>query len=404
MGWHTCAMRRLVAPLLGLPIILLLILAGLTLAFDWASSAEDPPATSAATSTTTAPASSPTTAQAAAPGSPLDTLARQLQGFVERERGLSFKAPVKVSVLDDAAFRAKVTEIDDEGRKDIEESQAVLRGMGLLGRDVDLVKSVRDFAGASVLGVYDPETDELVVRGGEQLTPLVRLTLAHELTHALDDQRFNLDRKDLGDEADYGFAALVEGSALRVEDAYQRSLSSDDRARARKEESAQAGTIPDNIPPVVAFAFGFPYAYGPDLVSAVVEAGGNARLDAAFAKPPASTEQAIDPRRYLGNDQPRSVPVPRADGAAFDEGEIGQFFLFLMLRSELSDNAARDASVGWGGDRYVAWRDGERTCVRMDFVMDNPSENDELVKALRSWAGKRKGTASAAGSSVTTCG
>jgi len=402
MGWHTCAMKRLVAPLLGLPILLLLILAGLTLAFDLASPAEGPAAKSP-TSATTAPASQPAPAPAAAPGSPLDVLVRQLQGFVERERGLSFKAPVKVSILDDAAFRAKVTAIDDEDRKEIEKAQAILRAMGLLGRDVDLVKAVQDFGGAGIAGIYDPETDELAVRGGE-LTPSVRVTLAHELTHALEDQQFNLGRKDLGDEADYGFAALVEGSALRVEDAYLRSLSADERARARKEEGVQADKIPDNLPPVVSFAFGFPYAYGPDVVSAVLKAGGNARLDAAYGNPPASTEQVIDPRRYLVGDQPRTVPVPRAEGAAFDDGEIGQFFLFLMLRSELSDDAARDAAEGWGGDRYVAWRDGDRTCVRMDFVMDNPSENDELVKALRDWAGKRKGTAGAAGSSVTTCG
>lgn len=397
-------MRRLVAPLLGLPIALLLILTGFTLAFDWASSSEDAPATSAPTvATTSTTTAAPATAPAAAPGSPLDVLVRRLQVFVERERGLTFKAPVKAALLEDSAFRAKVTEIDEEDRKDVEEAQAILRAMGLLGHNVDLVKAVQDFSGAAVAGFYDTETDELVVRGGE-LTPSVRVTLAHELTHALEDQHFNLDRKDLGDEADYGFSALVEGSALRVEEAYLRSLSADERARARREENVQAGRIPGDLPPVVQFAFGFPYAYGPDLVSALVKTGGNSRLDAAYAKPPASTEQVIEPRRYLDDDQPRAVPVPRADGAAFDDGEIGQLFLFLMLESELSANAARDAAEGWGGDRYVAWRDGERTCVRMDFVMDTPSEDDELVRALRDWAGRRRGAATAEGSSLTTCG
>ena len=96
--------------------------------------------------------------------------------------------------------------------------------------------------------------------------------------------------------------------------------------------------------------------------------------------------------------------MPGADGTAFDDGEIGQFFLFLMLRSQLSDDSARVAAEGWGGDRYVAWRDGARTCVRMDFVMDTSSENDELVKALREWASRTDGAARATGSSLTTCG
>jgi len=327
----------------------------------------------------------------------------QIEGFVARERGLSYKSPVKVSLLDDAAFRAKLLETNDEDLKEAEKAQAVLRAMGLLGRNVDLVKAVRDFAGAGVAGFYDPESKELVVRGGA-ITPTVRVTLAHELTHALEDQNFNLNRKDLGDEADVGFSALAEGSALRVEDAYLRSLSADERAQSRKEEDIQAGKIPVGIPEVVSIAFGFPYAYGPDVVSALLKAGGNARLDAAFAKPPASTEQALDPRRYLNDDAPRAVPVPRAEGPAFDDGEIGQLFLILMLRSELPLATAQDAAEGWGGDHYVAWRDGERTCVRMDFVMDTPSDNDQLVKALGDWSAKRRGTATAAGTSLTTCG
>jgi hypothetical protein len=396
-------MRRKVAPLLVLTSALLLVLATMTLVFDWASSSEDSVAPSTTTSTTAAPGSSPTTEAAPGPGSPLEVLVRELQGFVERERGLTFKTPVKVSLLDDAAFRAKVTQIDDDDRKEIEKAQAILRAMGLLDRGVDLAKAVQDFAGAGVAGLYDPETEELVVRGGE-LSPSVRVTLAHELTHALEDQRFNLDRKDLGDEADYGFSALAEGSALRVEEAYLRSLSADERARARREENVQAGKIPDNVPPVVQFAFAFPYVYGPDVVSALLKAGGNGRLDAAFAKPPASTEQVIDPRRYLDDDQPRAVAVPRAEKDPFDDGEVGQLFLLLMLRSELSDATARAAAEGWGGDRYVAWRDGQRTCVRMDFVMDTPSETDELVQALREWAGKRRGAATATGPSLTTCG
>lgn len=394
-------MKRL-APLLFLPVGLLLIIFGLALLFG--SAPED--ATSEAAPGTTAPPRAtpqPGAAPAPAPGSPLDVLVRELQGFVERERGLTFKTPVKVTLLADADFRAKVVATDDESRKEAEKAQFVLRAMGLLGRDVDLVKAVQDFAGAGIVGFYDPETKELAVRGGS-LTPTVKVTLAHELTHALEDQHFNLDRKDLGDEADYGFSALAEGSALRVEDAYLRSLSAGERAQARKEEDIQAESIPDDLPPVVGIAFGFPYIQGPEVVSAVLKAGGNSRLNAAFAKPPLSTEQVLDPRKYLNGDQPRPVPVPRADGTAFDDGEIGELFLRLMLSSELPLSAARDAAEGWGGDRYVAWRDGDRTCVRMDFVMDTPSDADELAKALREWSTRRRRGAAAAGTSLTTCG
>ncbi|MDQ3679425.1 MAG: hypothetical protein M3378_02555 [Actinomycetota bacterium] len=393
-------MRGRAVPLLLLLTGVLLVAAGVVILLERSRSPV------AAPTVTSAPPAAPGAAPAPPPApatTPLDTLVRQLQGFVERERGLTFKTPVKVSLLDDAAFGARVLQTDDEDREEIERAQLVLRAMGLLSRDVDLVKTVEGFVAAGVVGLYDPETKELVVRGGE-LSPSVRVTLVHELTHALEDQHFNLDRKDLGDEASLGFSALVEGSALRLDEAYKRSLSPAERAQARKEESAQVDRVPPNVPEVVQAALGFPYVFGEDVVSALLKTGGNTRLDAAFADPPSSTEQVLDPRRYLNEDEPRAVPVPRADLPAFDDGEIGQLFLLLMLRSELGLNVARDAAEGWGGDRYVAWRQGELTCVRMDFVMDNPAENDELVKALSDWAQRRKGSASSAGASLTTCG
>jgi hypothetical protein len=96
--------------------------------------------------------------------------------------------------------------------------------------------------------------------------------------------------------------------------------------------------------------------------------------------------------------------VPRADLPAFDDGEVGELFLVLMLRSELGTGDARRAAKGWGGDRYVAWRQGDRTCIRIGFVMDDAEETGELVKALREWAEARRGSATSAGTTVTTCG
>lgn len=357
---------------------------------------------SPATTTTTAPApggSSTTTTPAA--GSVADVVP-SIEAFVADERGLAFKNPVNVTLLDDERFEARVNESDEEDKEEIEHAQSVLQAMGLLGHDVDLGAIVRSFTAGAVVGFYDPDTKELVVRGTRP-TPFVRAVLAHELLHALEDQHFGLNRDDLGDEAFLGFQALTEGSAVRIEDRYRQSLSRADRRAADREERAQGGSVPD-VPEVVEVLFGFPYAYGPGLVDAIVRAGGQARLDGAYGDPPASSEQVISPDRYLGGDAPKAVPTPAADGKAFDDGEIGQLFLALMLRSELKDSVARTAAVGWGGDHYVAWRDGARTCVRMDFVMDTPTDTAELTDALADWAAERKGAATATGTSLRTCG
>lgn len=327
----------------------------------------------------------------------------ELRQFVESNRGLDFLRPVDVELLEDDAFEKRLGPTDDEDRDEIEKTEFVLQAMGLLEPGTDLLAAIEAFAADAVLGFYDAETEELVVRGNEA-SPLVRSTLVHELVHALEDQHFELDRPDLGDEAGAGFLALAEGSAVRIEQRYIDSLPRAERRAAAQAEAAQGQGIPDDLPEVVQVLFGFPYAFGPDLVRAIIGAGGQARLDTAFAAPPASTEQVLDPARYLNDDRPDVVAVPRPDRPAFDDGEIGELFLLLMLRAELSDDAAREAARGWGGDRYVAWRDGARTCVRMDFVMDTAQDTRQLERALEDWAAERPSTASSSGTSVRTCG
>ena len=395
-------MPRWILPAVSAVIVVILV-AGLVGTVTVGDEREDAsPSPSSTSSTSSAPSSSVGSSTTAAPGG-IEAVVPALKAFVERERGLAFKEPVDVTLLEDDAFEARLLENEDDDLDEVRDAEAVLRAMGLLDAGVDLAETVRELSAGSVLGFYDPATDELVVRGATA-TPYVRLVLVHELVHALEDQHFDLDRSDLGDEAFLGFQALAEGSAVRVEERYRKSLSARDRVSLGAEEIRQAAKAPTDVPRVVQVLFGFPYAYGPDLVEAVVEAGGPSRLDAAFAAPPASSEHVLDPRSYLRRDAPRTVPVPPADGPAFDDGEIGELFLALMLDAELSNRDAVAAADGWGGDRYVAWTDGDRTCVRMDFVMDTGDETAELADALGRWAGERSERATASGTSLRTCG
>jgi hypothetical protein len=349
-------------------------------------------------------ARAPTTTAPAPPvAGPLGAVLPGLEAFVERERGLAFKRPVKVSLLDDATFNERAVSSDPASRKEVEDAQAALQAMGLLRPGVDLWRAVIGFVQGSAVGSYEPGTDELIVRGA-QPTPYVRMTLVHELTHALEDQHFDIDRPELGDEASLGFEALVEGSAVRIEERYRSSLSPDERRQAAREEAATGPGTPADVPAVVEEAFAFPYTYGPGLVAAVLRAGGQPRLDAAYADPPRSSEQVVQPAHYLGGDRPRPVPTPRADRPPFDDGEIGQLFLLLMLDSRLGHRQALEAALGWGGDHYASWKDGTRTCLRADFVMDTPADTDQLARALTAWAQSRPGSSSAAGTSLTTCG
>ena len=339
----------------------------------------------------------PTTSPADAGGGgedDLDTVVAELAAFVTDVRQLELRRPIEVTLLEDEAFEERVRR--DAVADDPEElavAQRVFHALGILRRGVDLQEALLGYLADSVVGFYDPETDDLVVRGGA-LTPYVRAILVHEIAHALDDQHFELHRPaldDADDESSLGFSTLVEGNASRVQLLYEERLTEEERAEyAAEEDRIRAGFDADSVPIVVQQLIGFPYLAGPAVVEALLQEGGERRVDEAFADPPTTSEQALDPPSWLaGEAAPVDVAPPDADGEVIDQGTIGEWGLIVVLGVELGQNAARDAADGWGGDWYVAWDDGDRTCVRATFVMDTAEDLDELASALDAWAGNQ---------------
>jgi hypothetical protein len=262
--------------------------------------------------------------------------------------------------------------------------------VGLLEGDDDLVQAVDRATEEGVLGFYDPKEDALVVRGSD-LSAGVRSTLVHELTHAWDDQHFELDRPALDeadDESGFGFSALVEGNATRVEDAWRDSLSGEDRAELRSDDSSAADRLDTaDVPQIVLQLLTLPYVAGRSLTETLASAGGEQRVDAAFRAPPTTSEQVLDPTKYVGGAEPAvSVPEPAADGPVQDRGVYGAAGVLLTLVDHIATDDAQRAAEGWGGDRYVTWAAGERTCVRIAFAGDEPGDARELRSAWSDWA------------------
>ena len=327
--------------------------------------------------------------------SPLARALPRLEAFVERTRGLRFKRRVPVQLLADDAFTERLRDIEphdqQEVDEDIEAFEAFLRVLGLSDGDLDLAAVDAAIEDNGVLGFYDPEEAALYVRG-DSLGPFEELILVHELTHALEDQHFGLDRPDLderNDEASESFLALVEGSAVVVEQRFLESLPSDRRRVAEAGEEA-AGEANGEVPDVIDALFGYPYRDGPVFVSGILAEGGPARLDAALVDPPTTSEQVLHPARFLAGEGPRPVGRPRADGSVDDSGVLGERVLELVLARAAGPATGRRAAEGWGGDRYVVWSSGGRTCIRWNLVMDTPADTAELVTALRAFTSRNR--------------
>ncbi len=325
----------------------------------------------------------------------VDRVLEDISRFVENERGLEFKGPVEVELVDDATFEARLLEDFEEDSEELARTAGQLRALGLLEHGVDLASELRGLLGAGVLGFYDPETGELVVRGTD-LTPYTRQTVAHELTHAIDDQWFDLDRPELDDATDetgFGFSALVEGNARRVENAYTNSMTAAERRELRNEETAfAAGADFSRMPEVLVYLIMAPYELGQGLVADILDHGGGERLDLSFENPPTTSEQVIHPARFLAGEKGVTVTTPPADGTATEEGVLGEMVIRMILASSLDAAEAQIAAEGWGGDRYVTWEQSNgATCMRDDIVMDTRTDLSEVTEALRSWASGRRG-------------
>ena len=364
---------------------------------DATAGSADPGAATTPGPTTTGPAGAAGSTTTTAPSDPAVVAAvDQAIAFVQKTRGLQFKTRPVVTVLADAAFVAR---LDAVIVRDAQADPAgtlgettVDRAMGIIDPGATVTDTQRALGSGGVLGFYDPRTKELTVRAGS-ITPLARTVIVHELVHALDDQWFDLDRPEYDaelDEIGFGLAALAEGDARRVENAYVATLSAADQRAAQAEAQQLGGSLPATVPEVYLTLAQAPYTAGERLVRALLDKGGQALLDRSFPAPPRTSEQVLDPSRFIDREDRRAVPPPPADAApVVSQGVLGQLVLQSVLEPVVGPDVAERAALGWAGDWYVAWQSGGSSCVRADVFLDTAADAADLATALDRWAGAR---------------
>jgi hypothetical protein len=340
-----------------------------------------------------------------------DPRAADLAAFVERERGLSFKHPVPISFLDEATFRKEVTHTDAADEPDpaaTSRQQAMLRAVGLLSGDVDLKAAGDELTGDAVIGLYSPEKERILVRG-DTLDDAGRMTLVHELTHALQDQTFHIgayQKKEKSSGADAAFRAVAEADAIKVADKWREALPAEARAAldAAEQKTGDAADF-KGVPPVFVELLGFPYAFGPDFLQAVIDKEGALGRNRLFTDPPTTEEHIILPETYLSRQRPLPVPTPSVGPGdhAFkgSEDDVGMLSLLVMLSERLDFGSAWPAVQGWAGDSIVVFDRGGATCVKADVVFDQAAQAERFDRAFGQWAQGRPASATSNGTSVS---
>jgi hypothetical protein len=347
----------------------------------------------------------------AAEPAPVEVIARR----VERIRGVRFEERPRPE-------RVTADQARDEGLEALDRDYAPVRRradeklyalLGLLPEDTDLREVAESVYGSQVAGYYDPRTGALrIVEGAGMSSPAyTEIILAHELTHALEDQVFGLRMEEItgtGDAA-LAYAALVEGTATALMFDYaSRHLTGEELLGGLL---ASAFAPPPDIPPFLQAQLLFPYDRGQAFAQRLYRATGDwTLLDVALRhRPPATTEQVLHPEKYLRFEGPERVRVePRAVlGGGWRRaaaGTLGEWQTGELLR-EAGGTGAPAAAEGWGGDRYELWSGPGGDALVVRWRWDTPADRREFAAKLRAYvdAGAPGGVAALArrGGAVT---
>lgn len=310
--------------------------------------------------------------------------------FASKDSSLPIKHEVKrkLTTRDEVVTYLEKNMTEDKDAQRLRRSELVLKKFGLLPQDFDLQDFLVKLLREQVAGYYDPKTKTVNLLdwlGPDQQRPV----MAHELTHALQDQSFGLDKwmkrgdvdldakknptpEDLDkDEVSEARQAVVEGQAMVVlvdymlEPTGQSLLSSPQMADALK-EGMLVGTSDSpafqNAPIFLKEALTFPYRYGLDFEAELLRAGGKEKaFTATLNNPPASTRQIMEPKTYLSGERLEPMRLPDfkedfKDYDRFDIGAMGEFDVAILVDQYAGAETSHNIYPHWRGGYYYAVR------------------------------------------------
>lgn len=290
--------------------------------------------------------------------------------------GLPVLEPLKRSIRSREEIRAYVIREmqEDETPAQRYADQKEMEEFGLIPRGFPLDSFLVDLLTEQIAGLYDAKTKEFYI--ADWIAPDdQREVMAHELTHALQDQHYHLeawrDAVKSDEDAELARDAVIEGAA--VASMLDYTLRQQGMTLAEIGEldlSTTLGNLNDSplmakAPPFIRDDLMFPYSAGADFSQHVLLArGGWPGFHVVFENPPASSQQVMHPDLYLRNVAPAKVDLPDLAGnlpkgwKKLDDNVLGEFGLQEVLKQFLDEVRATQLAAVWAGDRYALYEQG----------------------------------------------
>ena len=305
----------------------------------------------------------------------------QILAFASQDSVLPIRHPVKRALVsrDQAMKYIEGRMGNDQDAQRLQRSALVLKKFGLLPPDFDLQTFLVALLREQVAGYYDPKSKTVNLLDWVD-ADVQKPVLAHELTHALQDQDCNLDhwlkdgprgeKKDSDvqdDEAVAARQAVSEGQAMVVLTDFELAplgktiLDAPDIVAAMKAGVTSGSPIFESAPLYIKDSLAFPYTYGLDFERTLLQKKGK---EAAFADvlqhPPLNTREVMQPQVYLAGEHLAPLHPPKLEkvlGKSWqkvDVGAVGEFDISVMVEQYASEDVARQVWPQWRGGYYYA--------------------------------------------------
>ena len=338
-------------------------------------------------------------------------------------RGLEFKSEVSAEIVSDAEVRnyltARIEKFDRAG--DLDATERLYKLLGLVDADVDLLALLYDAIEEQVGGFYDPESGNFYILDDVPPSTLEAIAV-HELTHALDDQHYELDQRleAVQSSSDRSFvaSAIHEGTAMLVMMRHAIELA----ARGEAVDPAAAGAaLPQEalakLPPVMLRQLIGPYVLGWTFLvrgdmTVLADGVPAADIARAYDDGPVSSEQILHPEKYWDaatRDDPTPLEITDVASILDDrwsrayETDLGELQLALVVdpAPSLDVNSmvgaeawTHPAAAGWDGDLWQLWQAGGRSLAIGLTVWDSDADAREFAAAVEGrdgWNVRRAG-------------
>ena len=304
---------------------------------------------------------------------------------IQEIRALSFPWQVEIEVITISWAKENWGRSYAEADKEtILREERIYKTLFMMPENASLYEAKVEWAGAFVAAVWQGKIYVVREYFNPWNSPGAEKTLAHELTHILQEKYFQIKDTPTFD-GGKAKSALIEGDACLMEELYYSQYETPvlvlGMNSAMPEAEVQLTEVSASISDSISRLNYFPYEYGLKFARALYAKSGWMAVNQAYKDPPTTTEQIMHPEKYFTDEDTQEAKEPSIMENGWQkikDERFGEYFILVMLGSWISWNESEKAAEGWGGDDFSYYERGKDYLLTWNITWDSIEDASEF--------------------------